>query len=306
MRRRSEETKGLLFGFAAYGIWGFFPLYWPLLDPASAYEVLAHRIIWSLVFMALVNTGFRLWPPVVAALRNPRVRRLLVFAAVLITINWGVYIWAVQNDRVVDAALGYFVTPLLSVAMGIVSFKERLRPLQWTAIVIGAASLVMLAIDAGTVPWVGLVLALSFGTYGLVKKLANVESMTSLTVETIIAFPWALAYLLYLEFRGQAAFLHTSVAHTLTVLTAGIVTAIPLLGFGAAAVRVPLSTLGLMQYVTPIGQFLLGVLVFHEHMTGLKWFAFAWLWLALILNSTDMVRHTRAVRRPDDDITPFD
>ncbi len=305
MRERSEETKGLVLGFLAYGVWGFFPLYWPLLDPASAYEVLAHRIIWSLVFMVGVNSAFRLWPPVWAALRNPRLRWLLTLASALITVNWGVYIWAVQHDHVVDAALGYFITPLLSVTLGIIAFGERLRRGQWVAIGIGGASLLLLAVASGTVPWVGLVLALSFGSYGLVKKLANLEAMTSLTVETAIAFPFALAYLGWLEISGGAAFGHTSLAHTITVLTAGPVTALPLLGFSAAAVRIPLSTLGLLQYLTPVCQFLLGVFVFHEQMSALKWVAFGLLWLALLINSNDMLQHTRASKR-EQDVAPFD
>ncbi len=293
MQPRSSEANGLLLGLGAYGVWGFFPLYFPLLDPASAYEVLAHRIVWSFVFMIAVNSAFHLWPPVRVALASARVRRLLVLASALITINWGVYIWAVGHDHVVEAALGYFVTPLLSVGLGIAAFGERLRRLQWVAIGIGGASLVILAIDAGSVPWIGLVLALSFGTYGMVKKLANVEAMASLTIETAIATPFAVVWLVHLQLTGSLAFLHTSVGHTLTVLTAGVVTAIPLLGFGAAAVRIPLSTLGLLQYITPVLQFIIGVAVFHERMSTLRWLGFAALWVALAVYSTDMVRHTR-------------
>lgn len=296
MQRRSAESNGLLLGLGAYGIWGFFPLYFPLLAPSSATEVLAHRIVWSFVFMIAVNSAFRLWAPVRDAIATPRIRRLLFLAAVLITVNWGVYIWAVQHDHVVEAALGYFMTPLLSVALGIVAFGERLRRPQWVALGIGAASLIVLAIDAHSVPWIGLILALSFGAYGLVKKLANVEAMTSLTIETAFATPIALVYLVHLEATGSLAFLHTSTGHTLTVLTTGIVTAVPLLGFSAAAVRIPLSTLGLLQYITPVLQFILGILVFHERMSALRWLGFACLWLALLVYSTDMVRHTRARR----------
>ena len=261
-----------------------------------SYEVLAHRIIWSLVFMAIINSAMRLWRPVLAALRDRRVRRLLVVASVLITVNWGLYIWAVQTDHVVDAALGYFINPLVSVAMGIVAFHERLRRAQWVAMGIAASSLLMLAVDAHSIPWIGLILASSFGSYGLVKKLANIEAMASLTVETLIALPFALLYLGWLEGTGQAAFLHTSWGHTFTVLSAGAVTALPLLGFGAAAVRIPLSTLGLLQYLTPMVQFLLGVIVFHEAMSGLKWVGFIWLWIGLAVFATDMVRHTRSQR----------
>lgn len=294
MRNRSQETTGLLFGLAAYGTWGFFPLYFPLLAPASAYEVLAHRIIWSFLFMALVNAVFSLWAPVRTALRNPRTRRLLPLGAVLITINWGLYIWAVQHDHVVDAALGYFMNPLVTVAMGIIAFGERLRRAQWVALVIALTAIIMFAIDGHSIPWVGLVLAGSFGSYGLVKKLANVDAVASLTIETATALPFALLYMVWLEFTQQAQFLHAGIGNTLTLLTAGPVTAIPLLGFGAAAVRIPMSTLGLLQYITPVMQFMLGVFVFHEAMSGLKWTGFVWLWVGLVIFATDMVRQGRS------------
>lgn len=293
MSQGSEERKGLLLGFSAYAVWGFFPLYWGLLAPSSPTEILAHRIIWSLCFMALLNTVFGLWPAVRDAWRSPRTRLLLALASLLVTVNWGVYIWAVANDHVVDAAFGYFINPLVSVAFGILTFGERLRRAQWVAIAIAVSAVVVLTFDAGSVPWTGLVLAATFGSYGLVKKLANVDAMASLTVETAVTLPFALAYLGYLEITGQAAFLHTSLGHTATVLSAGIVTAVPLLGFGAAAVRIPLSTLGLLQYLTPVLQFLLGVLVFHESMSGVKWAGFAWLWVGLVVFTWDMVRNAR-------------
>ncbi len=296
MRARSEETRGLIFGLAAYGSWGFFPLYFPLLSPAGAYEVLAHRILWSFVFMALANAAFSLWGPVRAALRSPRTRRLLALAALLVTVNWGLYIWAVQNNHVVDAALGYFMNPLVSVALGIIAFGERLRHAQWVALAIAATAIIMLALDAHAIPWVGLALAGSFGSYGLVKKLADVEAMASLTIETATALPFAIIYVLWLQFANQAQFLHAGLGHSLTMLTAGPVTAIPLLGFGAAAVRIPLSTLGLLQFITPVMQFLIGVFVFHEAMSGLKWGGFVWLWLGLIIFAVDMVRHSRGQR----------
>ncbi len=293
MRRKTEGNTGLLLGFSAYAMWGFFPLYWPLLQPSSPYEVLAHRIIWSLVFMMIVNSVFHLWEPVRIAWRSAKTRRLLALASFFVTINWGLYIWSVQTNHVVDAALGYFINPLVSVAMGIIAFGERLRRLQWVAIAIAASSLLMLAFDAHAIPWIGLILAGSFGSYGLVKKLAGIEAMASLTIETGVALPFAVAYLGYLELTGQAAFLHTSVGHTLTVLSAGAVTALPLLGFGAAAVRIPLSTLGLLQYLTPLLQFSLGIIVFHETMSAMKWAGFAWLWVGLAVFALDMVQHTR-------------
>ena len=286
--RRSEETKGILYGLAAYIGWGFAPLYWPLLQPSSPYEVLSHRIIWSLVFLALLNSAMRTWEPVKAAWRNPRQRKLLAIAAALITVNWGLYIWSVNNEHVVDASLGYFITPLISVVLGTVVLGERLRPPQTLAIAIAFVSVLILTWDGQQLPWIGLILATSFGAYGYVKKLADVEAIASLTIETAIALPFGLAYLLYLEMTGQAAFLHTSFGHTLTVLSAGVITAVPLLGFGAAAVRLPLVTLGFLQYFSPFIQFSVGVWIIGETMTDLRWVGFLLLWVGLIVYSYDM------------------
>ena len=292
MQTRSEETKGFFYGLGAYAAWGFVPLYWPLLEPASSYEILAHRIIWSLVFMVGLNTVRRGWRPVLQAWRNRRTRNLLILAAALITINWGIYIWAIVHSRVVDASLGYFITPLLSVALGIVVFQERLRRAQWTAVAIGAGSLIILTVDAHAFPWIGVILAMSFGSYGLVKKLAQVDAVESLTIETAVALPAALAYLGWLEIQGRAAFPHISLAHSLIVVSAGVITAVPLLGFGAAAIRVPLSTLGLLQYCSPVLQFAVGVVAFHEAMTPMRWVGFVCLWIGLVVYSTDMWRHS--------------
>jgi len=176
MAARSEETKGIMYGLAAYIGWGFAPLYWPLLQPSSPYEVLAHRIIWSLVFLVLVNAAMGTWRPVMAALRDARKRRLLIVAAALITVNWGLYIWSVNNDHVVDASLGYFITPFISVVLGTTVLGERLRNAQKIAIAIAAISVIVLTFNGGQLPWIGLVLAASFGAYGYVKKLADVEA----------------------------------------------------------------------------------------------------------------------------------
>ena len=295
MAARSEETKGIMYGLAAYIGWGFAPLYWPLLQPSSPYEVLAHRIIWSLVFLVLVNAAMGTWRPVIAALRDARKRRLLIVSASLITVNWGLYIWSVNNDHVVDASLGYFITPFISVVLGTTVLGERLRNAQKIAIAIAAISVIVLTFNGGQLPWIGLVLAASFGAYGYVKKLADVEAIASLTIETLVALPFGAAYLLYLEFTDQAAFLHTSFGHTLTVLSAGVITAVPLLGFGAAAVRVPLVTLGFMQYFSPFIQFSVGVWIVGEPMTQLRWIGFAFLWIGLVVYSYDMWRSSRPV-----------
>lgn len=296
MRERSEEAKGFVYGLAAYLGWGFAPLYWPLLQPSSPYEVLAHRVVWSVVFLIALNTAMRAWTPVRTAWMDPRSRRLLIGAAALITINWGLYIWSVNHEHVVDASLGYFITPLLSVAMGVLILGERMRPAQWAAVAIAFASIVILTVDAGEIPWIGLILASTFGSYGLVKKLAQVEAIASLTIETLVAFPFGVAYLIWLGTHGELAFGSTSLAHTLTVLSAGVITAVPLLGFGAAAVRVPLVTLGLMQYFSPVVQFLVGIIIIGEGMTTARWIGFLLLWIGLVIYSVDMVRHARANR----------
>lgn len=296
MRERSEETKGFVYGLAAYIGWGFAPLYWPLLQPSSPYEVLAHRVVWSVIFLLGLNTAMHNWAPVRAAWSNPRTRRMLCLAALLITINWGLYIWSVNHEHVVDASLGYFITPFVSVAMGVFLLGERLRVAQAIALAIAFLSICILTVDAQQVPWIGLILAATFGSYGLVKKLAQVEAIASLTIETMVAFPFGLVYLLWLQTRGDLAFGHTSLGHTMTVLTAGIITAVPLLGFGAAAVRVPLVTLGLMQYFSPVVQFLVGIVIIGEAMTPARWAGFLLLWVGLVIYSVDMVRHTRGAR----------
>lgn len=293
MAPRSEETKGFLYGLAAYLGWGFAPIYWPLLQPSSPYEVLAHRVVWSVLFLVLLNTLMRNWAPVRSAWAHPRTRGLLALAALLVTINWGLYIWAVNSGHVVDASLGYFITPLLSVAMGVFLLGERMRRAQVVAVAIALVSICILTFDAHQLPWIGLVLAATFGSYGLVKKLAGAEAIASLTIETTLALPFGLAYLLWMQSQGTLTFAHTSLGHTLTVVSAGVITAVPLLGFGAAAVRVPLVTLGLMQYFTPVVQFLLGVILLGEHMTSGRWIGFLLLWVGLVVYSVDMVRHTR-------------
>ena len=293
MGQQSEEGKGIAYGLAAYVAWGFAPLYWPLLAPSTPYEVLSHRIIWSLVFLALVNSAMRTWPAVRSSWADARKRKLLMVASFLITVNWGLYIWSVNNQHVVDASLGYFITPFISVALGTLVLGEHLRRAQQVAIGIAFVSVVVLTVNGGQLPWIGLVLAASFGAYGYVKKLVDVEAIASLTIETAVALPFGLAYLLYLEFTGSAAFLHTSFGHTLTVLSAGVITAVPLLGFGAAAVRIPLVTLGFLQYFSPFIQFSVGVWIIGETMTQLRWVGFVLLWLGLVVYSYDMWKSAR-------------
>ncbi|MET8562326.1 EamA family transporter RarD [Streptomyces flaveolus] len=292
-----EHRTGLLNGFAAYGMWGLVPLFWPLLKPAGAMEILAHRMVWSLVFVAAALVFIRRWAWAGELLRQPRRLGLIAVAAGVITVNWGVYIWAVNAGHVVEASLGYFINPLVTIAMGVLLLKERLRPVQWAAVGVGLAAVVVLTVGYGRPPWISLCLAFSFATYGLVKKKVDLGGVESLAAETAIQFLPALGYLLWLTAHGEASFLDDGAGHAALLASTGIVTALPLVCFGAAAIRVPLSTLGLLQYLAPIFQFLLGVLYFHEAMPAERWAGFALVWLALILLTGDALQWARRPAR---------
>jgi chloramphenicol-sensitive protein RarD len=282
--------RGVAFGIAAYGLWGLFPLYFPLLDPAGPAEVLAHRIAWSLVVVgALLALRGRL-RPALALLRDRRRRALLGGAAVLIAANWGVYIYAVTHDQVIEAALGYFINPLVSVAYGLAVFGERLGRVQVAALALGAVAVAILTVAATGFPWIALVLALSFGTYGLLKKLAGAGAAESLGVETLLLLLPALALLAVLGATGRSTFAGEGAGHALLLAAAGPVTAIPLLFFAGAATRLPLTTLGLLQYLAPVLQFLLGWLVAGEAMPLSRWVGFALVWTALVLLTADGLR----------------
>ncbi|WP_093718446.1 MULTISPECIES: EamA family transporter RarD [Streptomyces] len=290
---RGERHIGLLNGFAAYGMWGLVPLFWPLLEPAGAVEILAHRMAWSLVFVAVALLVVRRWAWAGELLRQPRRLGLVAVAAGVITVNWGVYIWSVNSGHVVEASLGYFINPLVTIAMGVLILKERLRPVQWVAVGVACAAVVVLTIGYGRPPWISLVLAFSFATYGLVKKKVNLGGVESLAAETAIQFLPALGYLLWLTARGDSTFTTEGPGHAALLAATGIVTALPLVCFGAAAIRVPLSTLGLLQYLAPVFQFLLGVLYFREAMPPERWAGFALVWLALTLLTADAWRAAR-------------
>ncbi|MGW7645317.1 EamA family transporter RarD [Streptomyces bobili] len=285
-----EGRIGLLNGFAAYGMWGLVPLFWPLLKPAGAAEILAHRMVWSLAFVAVALIVVRRWQWAGELLRQPRRLALVTIAAAVITVNWGVYIWAVNSGHVVEASLGYFINPLVTIAIGVLLLKERLRPVQWVAVGIGLAAVLVLTIGYGRPPWISLCLAFSFAIYGLVKKKVNLGGVESLAAETAIQFLPALAYLLWLAGHGGSTFTGEGLGHSALLASTGIVTALPLVCFGAAAIRVPLSTLGLLQYMAPVFQFLLGILYFGEAMPPERWAGFALVWLALVLLTGDAWR----------------
>ena len=274
-------------------MWGAFPLYWPLLEPAGATEILAHRVLWSCITMALLVTALRRTSYLRAIVRDRRVRLLLTVAAVVVTVNWVTYIWGVNNGRVVETSLGYFINPLVTVLMGVLILQERLRPLQWVALAIASGAVVVLTIDYGRLPWVALILAFSFGSYGLCKKTAGVGATESLAYETAVIAPFAAAYIGWLAATGDSSFGAHGVGHALLFASTGIITAVPLICFGAAATRVSMVTLGLLQYLAPILQFALGVLYFHEDMPAGRWVGFVLVWLALVMFTFEAVTHRR-------------
>ncbi|MFE7108684.1 EamA family transporter RarD [Streptomyces sp. NPDC057575] len=296
MKGINEQRAGLMSGIGAYGLWGLVPLFWPLLKPAGAIEILAHRMVWSLAFVAVALLALRRWSWIGELVRQPKKLGLISVAAATITVNWGLYIWSVNNGHVVEASLGYFINPLVTIAMGVLLLGERLRPVQWVAVGTGVAAVLVLAIGYGRPPWISLVLAFSFATYGLMKKKVNMGGLESLTAETAVVFVPALGYLLWLGARGESTFTSEGVGHATLLASAGLVTAVPLVLFGAAAIRVPLSTLGLLQYLAPVFQFALGIVYFHEAMPPERWAGFALVWLALTLLTWDAFRTARRTR----------
>jgi chloramphenicol-sensitive protein RarD len=287
-----EQRQGLSSGVAAYFCWGLFPLFFALLDPAGPIEVLAHRVVWSLAFVGLLLLVRRRWGWV----RELGGRRfgLLLIAAAVISVNWGLFIWGVDNGHVIETSLGYFINPLVTVLLGTVLLGERLRRAQWAALGLGALAVLVLTLDYGRLPWLALVL--SFAAYGLIKKRIGIAAAESLGVETaIIAVP-ALAYLGWLVAAGESTFGSNGPGHALLLAVSGPLTAVPLLFFAAAARRLPLSTLGLLQYLTPSLQFLGGVLVFHEPMPPARLAGFALVWLALVVFTAESLVQGRRVR----------
>ncbi|MGW2623316.1 EamA family transporter RarD [Micromonospora taraxaci] len=287
---------GYLYGLGAYLLWGFFPLYLRLLRPAGPLEILAHRVVWSVVFVALLLGALRNVGFLRALLRRPWAMAGMVAAAALIAVNWGTYIYGVNSGRVVETALGYFINPLVVVLLGVTVLRERLRPAQWVALGIGASAVVVLTVDYGRLPWLALTLAFSFAGYGLVKKRLGLPPAEGLFVESaVLALP-ALGYLAWLTARADSTFGHVSAGHTALLVLAGAATAIPLLMFAGAANRLPLSSLGMVQYLAPILQLGCGVLIFHEPMPPARLAGFGLVWLALIVFTTDAVRTSRRSR----------
>ncbi len=291
------------YALAAFVIWGLFPLYWPLLDPTPASQILAHRMFWSLIFVAVVLLVRRRWA-FIAALRSDRRRLgLLVVAAVMISVNWGVYIWAVNAGHVVEASLGYFITPLVVIGLGVLVLKEHLRRSQWTAVGFGFVAVVVISVGLGHVPWIALSLAASFGSYGLVKKLAQTPAIESMAVETsVMALP-AIGFLMFVQLHGTGSFGHIAAGTDLLLISSGIVTVVPLLCFAAATSRVPLTVMGLTQYATPVIQFVIGIAIRHEKVPASEFAGFALVWVALIILGVSEIRQWRVSRGQPDQLS---
>jgi chloramphenicol-sensitive protein RarD len=283
------RRNGVLAVLGAYTSWGLFPLYFKALR-AHPLEVLVHRIIWSALFLLAINAWQRRWDWLRAVLRSPRLILGSLLSATLLSINWYVYIWAVGVNRVIDASLGYFITPLLQVVFGVVILREALRPVQWLALGTAALGVVWLTLEFGQPPWVGLALAASFGSYAALRKTARLGALEGLALETWLLLPLAAGYLFWLARHGESGFYEGGLGQRLALIAAGPLTSIPLLFFAAGARRIPLSLAGVLQYISPTLQLLLGILIWHEPFQLSKLLGYALIWLALLVYSAESLR----------------
>jgi chloramphenicol-sensitive protein RarD len=295
----SGVRRGTWYGIVAYLLWGVFPLYFHALRASGALEILLHRVLWSLMVCIAVLTVARSWPQVRAVLRSARRTALLATASALLAGNWGVYVYAVNSGHVIEASLGYYVNPLVTVLLGVIVLRERLRPLQWVAVGVGAVAVAVLTGAYGRPPWLALTLAFSFGGYGLIKNRVggSIGALASLSTETLALAPFAAIGVIWLETTGRGHFTDSPV-QALLLASAGVATVVPLLFFAAAARRVPLATMGLLQYLTPTLQLLCGVVFLGEHMPTARWLGFGLVWIALVLLTGDSLaarRHARGL-----------
>ncbi len=288
----TKFNKGLLFGISAYLIWGLLPLYWKLVEEAGAYEILAHRGIWSLLICISLLALRKQLKSAYLMVRSSRTLSLLFLASGLLTINWGVYIWSVTANRVVEAALGYYITPLINVTFGVLLLREKLRSAQWIAVALAAAGVLILTLGYGSLPWIALVLAISWGSYSLIKKSLNLGALETLSLETLFAFLPNLVFLFIIQGNGSAEFGSTWTI-SLLLFGAGAATVIPLLLFNGSTTRLPLSTVGLLQYITPTIMFFIGIFINNEDISMTKVLGFAFIWLALAVLSRDLYRSSR-------------
>ena len=292
-------NKGVIFATGAYLIWGFIPLYFKIIDEVPALQILGHRAIWCFIFLIVLILYRKEWRDFLGAISNRKTLLFGVLAAVLLTINWLTYIWGVNNGFIVETSLGYFINPLVSVVLGVVFLRENLRPFQWIAVSIAALGVLYLTISYGALPWIALALAFSFGSYGLAKKTSSLNSLKGLTLETGILFIPMAAFLVFSEIQGVGVFGHKPFSLSLLLALTGVVSGVPLLLFGGAAQRINLTTLGILQYIAPTCQFLIGVLLYREPFTLSRFIGFSIIWLALIIFTTEGVlqhrRHTVSV-----------
>ncbi|MDO8645442.1 MAG: EamA family transporter RarD [Candidatus Planktophila sp.] len=290
----SNQKTGLLFGVSAYVLWGAFPLYWPLLEPASALEIVSHRAVWTLVFCIIILAITKSLKATSETMKRPKVAAKLFLSSILISINWLVYIWATNNGHVVEASLGYYINPLVMIGFGVIILKEKMRALQWSAVGIATFGVLVLTIDYGRLPWIALTLAISWGSYGFIKKQLGLGALEGLAIETLIASLPYLLYLIYIGNNGTGQFGH-GFGITLLLISAGAITAIPLLLFNGSTTRLPLTVIGLLQYITPTIQFSIGVWVRHEDMPAARWIGFLIIWIALMALAIDLVKSSRAI-----------
>ncbi|MBF8251766.1 MAG: chloramphenicol-sensitive protein RarD [Actinobacteria bacterium] len=275
-------------------LWGAFPLYWPLLEPASALEIVSHRAVWTMVFCIIILAITKSLRATRETMKRPKVVAKLFLTSILISINWLVYIWATNNGHVVEASLGYYINPLVMIGFGIIILKEKMRALQWSAVGIATFGVLVLTVDYGRLPWIALTLAISWGSYGFIKKQLGLGALEGLAIETLIASLPYLLYLIYIGNKGTGQFGH-GIGLTILLISAGAITAIPLLLFNGSTTRLPLTVIGLLQYITPTIQFSIGVWVRHEDMPATRWVGFLIIWMALITLALDLVKSGRAV-----------
>nr|WP_246323721.1 EamA family transporter RarD [Alpinimonas psychrophila] len=288
----------MLYAFGAYGMWGLFPLYFLALLPASPFEIVSYRIIFSLIFCALLLTITRGWRRYVVLLRQRRILLTMALAGVLIYANWQIFIIAVVSNQVLESSLGYFINPIFTVVLGVTILKEKLRPLQWVAVGISFIAVLVLTFSYGKVPWISLALATSFGLYGLIKKQVGprVDAISGLTMESMWVLPIAILQLVIVGNLVGLTFVGFGVGHTLLLMSSGILTALPLLLFAASAKRLPLTAIGLIQYSTPVVTFLLALFVLHEAMPSSRWVGFILIWVSLLVLTVDMLTSARTAR----------
>lgn len=296
MPYNKEFKHGLIYAFSAYIMWGIAPIYFKMIDGVAPLDVLLHRVIWSFLFILSILMLTVRFKNVRALVRQRKKLGLLVITSLLIAVNWLIFIWAVTNDHMLDASLGYYINPIFNVLLGTVFLSEKLRKMQWIAVALAAVAVLVEIISFGSLPWVSIALAVTFGFYGLLRKTIQADAMSGLFIETLILLPIALSYLLFIDASSMRSFMDGSLSFALLLIASGVVTTLPLLAFSAAAIRIPLSTLGFIQYIGPSLMLLMAVFLYNEPLGISKIMTFAIIWLALIVYSVDGYRFNKKVK----------